>query len=81
MMEKMPWSVKRRLSSQHAPNPFSHTVIITPTPCKSFKPQVERFYEGTTTDLAQQLGFLKAQLRGDGNKSSQLALEDLSAWV
>ncbi len=43
--------------------------------------KVERFYEDTTTDLGQQLGFLKAQLRGDGNKSSQLALEDLTSWA
>lgn len=42
---------------------------------------MERFYEDTTTDLGQQLGFLKAQLRGDGNKGSQLALEDLSAFL
>lgn len=47
---------------------------------------MERFYEDTTTDLGQQLGFMKAQLRGDGNHGSQLALEDLSAlrgvaWV
>jgi hypothetical protein len=42
--------------------------------------QVEKFYEDTTTDLGQQLGFLKSQLRGDGNKGSQLALEDMSEW-
>ena len=43
--------------------------------------KVESFYEDTTTDLGQQLGFLKAQLRGDGSKSSQLALEDLTSWA
>jgi len=43
--------------------------------------KVERFYEDTTTDLGQQLGFLKAQLRGDGSKNSQLALDDLTSWA
>jgi hypothetical protein len=43
--------------------------------------KVQQFYAETITDLGQQLGFLKAQLRGDGNKGSQLALEDLTSWA
>lgn len=42
-------------------------------------PQVEQFYEKTVAEAGTQLGFLKAQIKGEGNQESQRALDDTSA--
>lgn len=39
---------------------------------------MEAFYEETLTGVAEQLGFLKAQIKGEGDKESQRALDDRS---